>query len=32
MPIGNGDFGAAVHGYPDNLTFHIGKNDLWWDN
>jgi len=32
MPIGNGDFGAAVHGYPDNLMFHIGKNDLWWDN
>jgi len=32
MPIGNGDFGAAVHGYPDCLTFHIGKNDLWWDN
>ena len=32
MPIGNGDFGAAVHGYPDNLTFHIGKNDLWWAN
>ena len=32
MPIGNGDFGAAVHGYPDNLTFHIGKNDVWWNN
>ena len=32
MPIGNGDFWAAVHGYPDNLTFHIGKNDLWWSN
>lgn len=32
MPIGNGDFGAAVHGYPDNLTFHIGKTDIWWDN
>jgi len=32
MPIGNGDFGAAVHGYPDNLSFHIGKNDLWWDH
>ena len=32
MPIGNGDFGATVHGYPDNLTFHIGKNDLWLFN
>lgn len=32
MPIGNGDFGASVHGYPDNLTFHIAKTDVWWDN
>jgi hypothetical protein len=32
MPIGNGDFGATVHGYPDNLTFHIGKNDVWLYN
>lgn len=32
MPIGNGDFGASVHGYPDNLTWHISKNDVWWNN
>ena len=32
MPIGNGDMGASVHGYPDNLTWHIGKNDVWWNN
>ena len=32
LPIGNGDFGAAIHGYPDNHTFHIAKNDVWWDN
>jgi len=32
MPIGNGDMGATVHGYPDNLTWHIGKNDVWWNN
>jgi len=32
LPIGNGDIGAAVHGYPDNYTFHIAKNDVWWDN
>lgn len=32
LPIGNGDFGAAIHGYPDNYTFHISKNDVWWDN
>ena len=32
LPIGNGDFGAAIHGYPDNYTFHIAKNDVWWDN
>ena len=30
--VGNGDIGAAVHGFPDNLTFHIGKTDIWWDN
>ncbi len=32
LPIGNGDIGAAIHGYPDNYTFHIAKNDVWWDN
>lgn len=30
--IGGGDFGAAVHGTPDNYTYHIAKNDLWWDD
>jgi len=30
MPIGNGDFGASMHGFPDNLTYNIAKNDLWW--
>ena len=32
MPIGNGDFGASMHGTPDNLTFNIAQNDLWWDD
>ncbi len=32
LPVGNGDFGASIHGYPDNYTFHIAKNDVWWDN
>ena len=32
MMIGNGDFGASMHGMPDNLTFNIAKNDLWWDD
>lgn len=32
MPVGNGDFGASMHGMPDNLTFNIAKNDLWWDD
>lgn len=32
FPLGDGDFGAAVHGYPDNYTYNIGKNDLWWDD
>lgn len=32
LPIGNGDFGAVMHGSPDNLTFNIAKNDLWWDD
>ena len=32
MPIGNGDIGAVVHGYPDNLTWRISKNDVWWNN
>ncbi|MBO4893790.1 MAG: glycoside hydrolase N-terminal domain-containing protein [Clostridia bacterium] len=30
--IGSGDIGAAVHGTPDNYTYHICKNDLWWDD
>ncbi len=30
--IGSGDFGASVHGTPDNYTYHIAKNDLWWDD
>lgn len=28
-PIGNGDFGALIYGYPDNLCFALGKTDLW---
>jgi len=32
MPVGNGDLGAAIHGYPDNYTLHIAKNDVWWDD
>ncbi len=32
LPIGNGDIGAAIMGYPDNYTLHIAKNDVWWDN
>ncbi len=30
--IGGGDFGASVHGTPDNYSYHIAKNDLWWDD
>ena len=30
--IGGGDFGASVHGTPDNYIYHICKNDLWWDD
>ena len=30
--VGGGDMGAAVHGTPDNYTYHICKNDLWWDD
>ncbi|MBQ9552568.1 MAG: glycoside hydrolase N-terminal domain-containing protein [Clostridia bacterium] len=30
--IGAGDLGAAIHGTPDNYTYHICKNDLWWDD
>lgn len=29
VPLGNGDFGAIIYGGPDNLTFTLGKNDLW---
>lgn len=32
MPVGNGDFGALVHGMPDDYHIRIGKNDLWWDD
>jgi hypothetical protein len=28
-PIGNGDFGALLYGWPDNLCFALGKTDLW---
>lgn len=28
-PLGNGDFGAMVYGYPDNLAFALAKTDLW---
>ncbi|MFC1452006.1 glycoside hydrolase N-terminal domain-containing protein [Verrucomicrobiota bacterium] len=28
-PIGNGDLGAMVYGYPDNLTLALGKSDVW---
>ena len=28
-PLGNGDFGTIIYGAPDNLTFLLGKNDLW---
>ncbi len=30
--VGAGDLGASVHGTPDNYTYHICKNDLWWDD
>lgn len=30
--LGSGDFGASVHGTPDNYIYHIAKNDLWWDD
>ncbi len=32
MPVGNGDFGALIHGMPDNYFIRIAKNDLWWDD
>lgn len=28
-PVGNGDFGALIYGYPDNLSFVLGKTDSW---
>lgn len=28
-PIGNGDFGATVHGMPDSLTLTFGKPNVW---
>jgi len=28
-PLGNGDFGALVYGGFDNLSFALGKTDLW---
>ena len=30
--VGGGDLGASIHGTPDNYTYHICKNDLWWDD
>jgi len=28
-PIGNGNFGAMIYGAPENISFAIGKTDLW---
>ena len=28
-PIGNGDFGAMVYGYPEAIGFVLGKSDVW---
>jgi len=28
-PIGNGDFGAMVYGYPDSMGLVLGKSDVW---
>ncbi|MBI4474700.1 MAG: glycoside hydrolase N-terminal domain-containing protein, partial [Acidobacteria bacterium] len=28
-PIGNGDFGAMIYGYPDSMSFVLGKTDVW---
>ncbi|MDP2815444.1 MAG: hypothetical protein Q8O19_02060, partial [Rectinemataceae bacterium] len=28
-PVANGDFGAVVYGYPECLSFALGKNDVW---
>jgi len=28
-PLGNGDFGTVISGSPDNLTFVLGKTDIW---
>ncbi len=28
-PIGNGDFGAMIYGYPDAMSFVLGKSDVW---
>ena len=28
-PIGNGDFGAMIYGYPDSMTLVLGKSDVW---
>ena len=28
-PIGNGDFGAMIYGYPDAMGFVLGKSDVW---
>jgi hypothetical protein len=28
LPIGDGDFGAAIWGMPDKMHFDIGKNDI----
>jgi len=29
MHLGNGDMGAMVYGPPENMTYCLGKNDLW---
>jgi hypothetical protein len=31
-PLGNGDLGALLYGPPENLTFILGKNDIWIRN
>ena len=28
-PVGNGDFGAMIYGYPDAMGFVLGKSDVW---
>lgn len=28
-PLGNGDIGTMLHGYPDSLSFTLSKSDVW---